>query len=325
VKETARRTVLLLAAAALTGCSADRGAPDPDPPRETTAPAPEPLRTVHVDPAGDDHGRGTATDPWASLTAALARLVPGDRLVVHGGEFEEDVNPVTRPGTPAAPVSVVAAEGESPRVRGLVRLRDPDHWDISGLSVRWRDGESASEHMVKVTGGRNWTWQDSEFSGARSYAAFLVAGRPRNFRLAGLHAHDTWPANGVNQDHLLYLNCGTGGGVVEDCRLVNSPNGRGIKVGPAAPDLPGVGNLVLRRNVMVDNLGPSNVQLAWSVSDVLLDSNVMVRPAPDRDNVTFHRLRGDRIVLRDNEGRESSGVCDWSDPAVVDAGGNTWS
>lgn len=308
--------------AVLTGCA--DAEPAPPPPPSPTERAPDPLRIRHVDPAGRDDGVGSSKDPWRTLSAAFARLEPGDRLVVHQGEFEEDLAPVVRPGTAERPVSVVAADGATPRVRGLVRLRDPDHWDISGLGVRWRPGTAPSEHMVKVTGGAHWTWRDAEFSGARSYAALLVAGQPSDFRLLRLHVRDTWPTNGTNQDHLVYLNCGTGGGLVQDCELVNSPNGRGVKIGGATSTAPRVANLVLRGNTMRDNLGPSNIQFAWAVADVLVERNLMVRPARSRHNVTFHEVRATRIIVQNNEGRECAGICDWSEPGVVDGGGNVW-
>ena len=149
-----------------------------------------------------------------------------------------------------------------------------------------------------------------------------MAGEPERFALRRLYVHDTARTNGTNEDHLVYLNPGRGGGVVEGCLLVGSPNGRAVKIGP--PDEGGdpVGRIVLRYNTMVDNRGPSNVQLAWRSSDVLVERNIMVGTARGRPNVTAFELEGDDDVVRENIGWRSSGVLDQGVDGLEDGGGN---
>ncbi|NIZ92030.1 hypothetical protein [Kineococcus rubinsiae] len=256
------------------------------------------------------------------MSAAFRRLEPGDQLCVWGGDYLEDVDVPLNGGTAEAGIVVRAAPGERPVLHGLLRLHKPDFWTVRGLNVTWRRGLRPRDHLVKVVGGAHWQFVEAEVWNARSFAAVLVAGAPVRFRLANLHVHDTHRANGTNQDHLVYLNCGTGGGVVEDCLLVGSLNGRAVKVGPEEPGGAAVANIVLRYNTMVDNTGPSNVQLAWDTSNVVVERNIMVHAARDRANVTSFSLTGRANVVRDNIGWRSAGVLEEATAGLADGGGN---
>ena len=279
-------------------------------------------RVLHVAPRGGDGGAGTAEDPFGSLAGAFAQLQAGDTLMVADGTYEERVEVEVEAGREDAPVRVVAAPGARPVLRGLLWLEDPTWWRLEGLNVTWDDDNESDEHMVKLTGGTDWVFSDAEVWGARSFAAILVAGEPERFALRRLHVHDTVKTNGTNEDHLIYLNSGRGGGVVEQSLLVGSPNGRAIKVGPAKEDGPAVANLVLRYNTMVDNLGPSNVQFAWGSKDNLVYRNIMVGTAPRRANVTSFDLSGRDNVVRDNIGWRSDGVVEPETKGLRDGGGN---
>jgi hypothetical protein len=205
-------------------------------------------------------------------------------------------------------------------LHGLLWLRDPTWWEIRGLDVTWPDRASSVDHMVKLQGGTDWVFADAELWGARSFAALAVTERPARFLLRDLYVHDTHPSNDTNQDHLVYLNCGTGGGVLERSLLVRSPNGRAVKIGAAEADGPRVANLLVRRCTMVDNFGPSNVQLAYRVSDVTIERNIMQGTAPGRANVTAFQLRGRRNVVRRNVCWQSAGPVEGK--GLTDGGGN---
>lgn len=278
--------------------------------------------SLFVAPDGTGDGR-SAGSPLGSIEEAFEAAQPGDVIVVGGGRYHEDVTVVfPAAGTTQNPIRVRAAEGERPVIQGLVRLSGLRHWTISGLNVTWPDHGTNNQHLVKLTGGEHWTFANAEVWGARSFAAILVAGTPTDYRLSGLHVHDTAPANGRNQDHLIYLNSGTGTGVVERCLLVGSPNGRAIKVGPAASDGPAVANITIRYNTMVDNQGPSNVQLSGPTSNVTIHHNLLVQPQPGRNAVTVFELGGSGNLVRDNVAWQAAGVAD-RDPGVGDGGGNT--
>jgi hypothetical protein len=161
--------------------------------------------------------------------------------------------------------------------------------------------------------------------GAESYAAVLVAGTPSAWALRRLYVHDTADAavtgHGVNQDHLVYVNAGAGGGVLERSLLVRSPNGRAVKLGPPACGAGVTANVVVRYVTMVDNLGPSNVQASCEARDNRIERNLMVRPAAGRANVTGFSLTGAGNVAVDNVGWGSAAVADTA-AGIVDGGGN---
>lgn len=327
---SAAALVLVLVLAVVTGGPGDDGPGDGSGPATvvpSASPSPTPTEDTvpgdeyAVSPDGDDDADGTADDPWRTLQHALAQLRPGDRLVVSDGRYDEDVDVDVREATEAKPIRVVAAEGARPVVQGLLWLSNLTWWDISGINVTWDDDNEADEHMVKLTDGAHWRFADAELWGARSYAALLVDGDPENFLLTGLYVHDTYPANETNQDHLVYLNCGTGGGVVERSVLARSENGRALKIGSADDDGDPVGNIVVRYVTMVDNFGPSNVQLAYDTSNVRIERSLMVGSADGRHNVTTYDLEGDGNVVADSLGWESAGVLEEAD-GLEDGGGN---
>jgi hypothetical protein len=274
-----------------------------------------------VSPFGNDNTDGSADRPWRTLGHALAQLGPGDRLTVGDGEYEEDIDLDVRPGRTDEPVQVVAAADARPVVVGLLWLADLSYWDVRGINVTWDDSNSSDEHMVKLTDGTGWRFGDAELWGAKSFAALLVDGEPEDFLLSGLFVHDTHPANDTNQDHLIYLNSGTGGGVIERSVLAHSANGRALKIGAPSSGEGEVANIVVRYVTMVDNRGPSNVQLAYDTSDVVIENSLMVGADEGRANVTTFDLDGSGNVVRNSLGWDSSALLDGSE-GLEDGGGN---
>src|SRR5262249_24216021 len=146
--------------------------------------------------------------------------------------YDERVTAVAlRAGRADAPITVVAAPGERPVLRGLLWLNNASYWTLSGINVTWSAADGPTDHMVKMVDGVGWVYRDAEIWGAHSFAALLVAGSPSNWAVVDNYIHDTYATNGLNQDHLIYCNCGSGGGVIERNLLVDSPNGKAVKLG----------------------------------------------------------------------------------------------
>ena len=320
-----RRIGSLMAAVAIVLGSAACDPPEPSE-REDSASAgaggrERVPRTWYVSPAGDDDASGSADEPFKTLRHALQALRPGDTLEVGDGRYKERLRDLDiKGGHRDAPIVVRPADGARPVVEGLLWLDDPDYWDVRGINVTWSRSNSRDEHMVKFTDGDGWRFADAEVWGARSYAAVLVVGEPKEFVLTGLYVHDTYKANGRNEDHLIYLNSGSGGGVVERNILARSPNGRGVKIGSGDEDGPRVENVEVRYNTMYDNAGPSNVQLTWQASNNRIYRNVLVNPAAGRANVTVFELDGSGNRVYDNVGWGGAGVVD--ETRGVEASGN---
>ena len=242
--------------------------------------------TYYVSPAGSDGASGTVVAPFRTLARAITALHPGDTLVVRNGIYRESVkNPSITRGTADRRITVVAAPQEQPLLQGLLWLKGADYWTISGLDVTWADSNLPSEHMVKVSNSIGWRITDAEIWGARSYAAILVAGTAVDWSLDHLYVHDTMTTNSTNQDHLIYVNA-VGNGVIEHNVLTNSPNGRGVKIGPSSSSTTPVGNVRVRYNTFANNLGPSNIQLSYGATGNVITRNIFVHPSPRYAAVT---------------------------------------
>lgn len=286
----------------------------------------EPARpdTFYVSPTGSDDQTGSERRPWRTLQHAMARLGPGDTLMVGGGTYREDVRltaDILRPGRADAPVEVRARPGERVVVEGLLTLTGADHWTIRGINVTWSSRNSGDDHMVQFLGGTGWRFTEAEVWGARSFSAINVDEGARDFRLDHLYVHDTEPTNDRNQDHLIYVASGNEGGVIERNVLVGSPNGRGIKVGPGSASEAGSDGLVIRYNTLVDNAGPSSIRFSGDSSGNLVHHNVMVRPDEGEAAVTAFELEGTGNIVRNNVYWEAAAAVE-TVPGLQDGGGN---
>ncbi|MFN0283538.1 MAG: hypothetical protein ACKVZ6_16400 [Kineosporiaceae bacterium] len=277
--------------------------------------------TYVVSPKGSDSNNGSEGAPWRTLSASFKKLGPGDRLVVRGGTYTEQIKVTPTKGTAADPVRVVAATGEQPVVSGLLWLKGADYWTLDGIDVTWGPGNTSSQHMVKMTGGTGWRITNAEIWGARSYAAVLVAGTPSKWMIDRNYIHDTYKSNSTNQDHLIYVNGSMGGGVIERNLLARSPNGRGLKIGPPSASSSPIGNVVVRYNTFYDNQGPSNLQLSYGASGVNIYRNVFDISGKGKPNITAYKLNGKGNLAKDNVGWHSTGVLDEA-PGLTDGGGN---
>jgi len=259
-------------------------------------------RELVVAPSGDDANPGTVAAPFRTVAKGLASVRPGDTLLVRGGTYPERIrSTAVVAGTAAAPIVVRAWPGERPVVEGLLWLKGASYWTVDGINVTWGAGNASTEHMVKFTDGVGWAFRNAEVWGARSFAGVLVAGNPSGWSLDHLYVHDTYDSgNGTNKDHLIYVNAGVGGGVIERNLLVGSENGRAVKIGPADPLGPTVDNVIVRYNTMYENLGPSAVQVGWNASNNQVYRNIMVKGDPRRAAVTSFELTGLNNEVRDN-------------------------
>lgn len=278
--------------------------------------------TYYVSPTGNDGHSGTAEQPYRTLTHAFEQLRAGDTLFVLDGEYLEQVeNPELAAGTPSAPIRVQAAPGSRPLLRGLLWMKNPHYWIIDGLNVTWHEKNKSSQHLIKFSGGSHWSYTNAEVSYAQSYAAILVTEGSTHWTLRGLFVHDTLPTHGKYQDHLIYISGGSEG-LIERNVLINSPNGRAVKIGSSEPDHPErPGNIHVRLNTMFNNVGPSNIQLSYDAHDVHIYRNIMSLAA--EENVATYELTGANNKVYDNIGWDSLGVIEPSS-GLIDGGGNQY-
>ena len=277
--------------------------------------------TQHVvSTTGSDSAAGTATAPWRTITHALGALVAGDTLTVRGGTYAEHVSVSLHAGTAGAPIVVRAAAGERPIVKGLMWLTGPTWWTIDGLNVTWDPAtNNASQHMVKFNGGSNWTFQNSEVWGARSFAGILVGSSPSNWRITGNCIHDTYPSNATNQDHNIYVNSGlsAGPGSIDHNILFNATNGRNVKLGaPSISTSNGTQNVSISYNTMFN--ANQNVSMSGASRNNTVDHNILDKSL-ENHLIYGYSLSGRRQRRIGQLGFESTKLIDGP---IRDGGGN---
>ena len=270
---------------------------------------------------GSDANAGTESAPWRTIGHALAALGAGETLVVHGGTYSEHVSAALHPGTSAAPILVRAATGERPIVAGLLWLTSPTWWTFDGLNVTWDPAtDNASQHMVKLSGGSNWTFRNAEIWGAHSYAGVLVTANPSNWRITDNCIHDTYPSNSTNQDHNIYVNSGlsAGSGSIDHNLLFNATNGRNVKLGgPTISTTNGTQNVTIAYNTMVN--ASQNVSISGSSRNNTVDHNIIDRSS-ENHLIYGYSLTGTGNVASNNVGFDSTRLIDGTN--ISDGGGN---
>lgn len=127
-------------------------------------------RDLHIAKSGDDGGDGSLANPWLTLQHAVNQARPGDKILVHAGEYAGCR--IERPGTADLPITLQAAPGEtviisSPGAENKhesnieIETWEGDgrvaHWIISGFEVRdapgWGIDSRGSEggHNLDIT------------------------------------------------------------------------------------------------------------------------------------------------------------------------------
>ena len=280
---------------------------------------------VWVDSNAAGGGDGSQARPFRTINDGILAVRAGATLMIRGGEYREHVNPGYRmpKGTSSSRITMTNAPGERVVIKGRVILTDMDYWTIRGINVTWDTdrNDRSVEHMIIMNGGVDWEWRDSEIWGAKAFSAMLITNNPRNFAVRNNHIHDTYRTNDTNQDHLIYCACGTGGGTIERNLLVGSPNGRAVKLGGSNSSGAAVGNVTIRYNTMVDNYGPSNIQLSFNTSTITMERNLMVGSQSYAENISTWKLTGSGSRAANNLGFKSPGVLE-GHGGISDGGGN---
>ncbi len=122
------------------------------------------ARQLHLSVAGDDKNPGTEDQPFATLAKAVASVMPGDTVWVHGGTYQPTatVN-ITQTGTKDERICLFAIEGENPvfdfgllerteetaakNNRGIMHKIGANYWHYRGLEFC-----NAPDNAVKLEG-----------------------------------------------------------------------------------------------------------------------------------------------------------------------------
>ncbi len=277
---------------------------------------PTPARaatTYYVALSGSDANPGSFASPFRTVAKGLRALFPGDTLLVRGGTYVERITTVVyRAGTVGNPIRAAAYPGERPVIKGVLQIRNADHWTFDGISVVW-DAASIEDPAVKLMHGVGWSFINAEVWGARSYAGIFVGsgevGEPANWRIAGNCIHDTYAAHAPFQDHNLYIGLKLedqpGPGVVERNILFNASNGDNIKVGGGGEG--GAEDVIVRNNTLYN--ASQNAVIIGATARTTFERNLMSKSTgkwwyPNLRGSGRHGRRKHRSRQRRLRGRE---------------------
>jgi hypothetical protein len=255
-----------------------------------------------VAPSGRDSNPGTRRRPFATIAHALRKLRAGDQLFVRGGTYLERVKVAVAPGRPRARVLVSNYPGERPLIKGQLWIGEPSYWTIRGINVTWAAG-NPDEPMVRIYGGTEWTLTGAEIWGAHSTSGLHVDDGPRNDlgRWSVTHncIHDTYPTNGQNQHHNIYVDDSSASpqpqGLIARNLLFNAVGGRGVKLGPGGP-VGGAFDVSVEFNTIYNSA--QNIGVSRDSSGIRIYRNLLVRAG--EANVFGFELNGAGNVVRDN-------------------------
>jgi hypothetical protein len=231
--------------------------------------------TFHVSPEGNDADAGTLERPWRTIQKALDSLEPGQRVLVHGGIYEEDLV-VARAGTPEAPITIAAQSGESVVLHAAstegdtypvlftdgaayVRLRGFVIEGASGISSTnvYVQGDA---HDIELARNEIRFSQDQGVFSERTTSGLAIVGNR-------IHDNGLGHVEGQHQSHGLYIEGQDH--LIANNVIYDHPYGFGIQIYPDN-----------RRTIVVNNTvarsGYSGIVVGGSeVNDILVRNNVL--------------------------------------------------
>ena len=164
--------VLATVLAGLAGAVLPTPALAADPPLPPTLPASR-GPALHVAPTGHDRrGAGRLHDPLRTIEAALKRVRPGWRIVLHGGRYLERMNVRVR-GTRTRPITIEGARGDTATIARGTRFEGASDVRIRNLTF---DGSTSSDWGVFVFSSRRLEFAGNTMRNWRDGQGLLVAG-----------------------------------------------------------------------------------------------------------------------------------------------------
>lgn len=280
-------------------------------------------------PIPSPRGSGT-TRTWTgstSLETFLSSLNPGDVGVLdYTGTRTEDVTLSFPSATLDTRIYVVNAPGKRPVGAGLLHITGGSYWSIFGLNWTTSGSVGVDDHMVKLDNGNHWEFGCAEIWGGSCFTEMRPGQTAVNWRIAYCYIHDNPGPHGTNnQDHLIYADPSSANsqGLIERCLLVNSPHGRGVKIGGPSSGGPAIGGITVSHCTAYNNLGPSNIQVSNGAQDNVVEYCILQKSGASANVTTGGGLvSGAGNVVKNTIGWEASQVGEFDGSTLLDGGGN---
>ena len=99
-------------------------------------------REYRVAKTGNDNADGSQSSPWLTLQHAVDQALPGDRILVHAGEYAGCR--IERSGMPDAPITLQTAPGESV----VISTPGPENKHESNIEIETWEGDNRVAHWI---------------------------------------------------------------------------------------------------------------------------------------------------------------------------------
>jgi hypothetical protein len=258
---------LPLAAAALFGLLTQASAAEAD----------SPACSKFASPTGSDDAAGGPANPYRTVGRLAQSLAAGNTGCLYGGTFTGDVS-IRNGGTAASPITVAAAAGAVPTIRGRIEVKDSANFvTIAGLRI---DGSVSNEVTLQIWGD-SVTVRDSDVTNPTG-SCFIVGSRDYGIALRPMILHNRIHNCGDSRfDHSIYANAVREGTIADN--TIYDTSGWGFHGYKDADDT------IVVRNI-IDGAGESGILFGGDPSDgtCLTSDRVLVR-----DNIiTFNEKHG---------------------------------
>jgi Right handed beta helix region len=294
---------------------------------------PPPLATskgpaIYVSTKGANSNPGTIKRPKRTIQSALNRARPGQRILVRGGLYEENLL-LERSGTRAAPITLAAVGPGRPVVRSRATGRDTYALEIKGSFVRvsglvFEGASGASSANIYVEdGGSNIEISRNEIRNGQDQGVFTEPDTSNVQVFRNVVHHNGAGFEGQHQSHGLYMKGDRH--LIANNLVYDHPHGFGIQIYRQSSGTIIVGNTVAYS-------GWSGIVIGGDdVSDILVRNNIAAynarygiahdshRPESSRvdNNLTYANGWGD--IGPDFQGTDLSGGNVSAPPRFVSA------
>jgi Right handed beta helix region len=246
-------------------------------PTETTPVLPRPAarlprstgRTFYVAPNGRDGNPGTLQRPWRTIRRAASRLGPGQRALVRGGTYRENVE-INRSGTARRPITIAAFPGARPVIESAeypleiegsyVRIRGFVLQGARGTSSTNVYFESGADHVELVRNEVRFSQDQGVFSEEETSHLLILANR--------IHHNGINHRPGQHQSHGIYLQ--GRGHLVANNAIHDHREGFGIQVYDQNR-----GSVIVNNTVVTSGHAGIVVGGSGGVADITIHNNIL--------------------------------------------------
>jgi len=195
-------------------------------------------RAYVVAPNGSDRNPGTKQRPLKTIQEALDRLSPGQRVLVRGGHYRENLY-LTRSGTARSPITLRNYPGERPVLEpgggascnDVLQLSDIAYVRVHGFIIQGANGCDNNTNVYVAGRSKHVEISGNEIRDGHDHGLFSDAGT-EDVQVIGNRIHDNGTVGSGNKDHALYME-GTRQLIANNV-IYDHPYGHAVQIYPSA-------------------------------------------------------------------------------------------